>query len=928
MPKSYLFAACLVALFLEVLSARATIDITLQMQLGNPSGASADTNNHDHFLIQRTVEAIDYSDNLGEPNWASWDLTTADLGSSGRSPAFLTDTNLPGNFLPVDTTQYSGSGYDRGHMCPSADRTVNSNDNNTLFFLSNIIPQAPNNNEGVWGNFEDYCRTLANSGNELLITCGPGGFNGAYVQPSTRIQIGGYVWKVVVVVPNGAGTALSRITSATRVIAIKIPNVDSVNSSWQTYVTSVKQIEADTGFTFFTALPGGVADALRVKVDGVTGAPPGITNVSTASGAVNDSVVLTGTNFTSASEVTFSGASAAFTVNSATQITTTVPTNATTGLISVTTPKGTALSASSFTVTGSTVDVAVVSSHFGNFSQGDTGDTYTITVTNVGNLACTNIITVSNSLPAGLTATAISGVGWNANLATLTCTRSNTLYPGAGYPPIILSVNVAANAATNVTNVVMVSTAPDANALNNTNKDTTVINPSLITGTIVTLAGWDMHGLPGGVNDFGTSPLPPTTIAANTTNYSFIRGSGVGTTGTGATRGWGGNNWTSSSEAAAIGANQFVSFAISAQATYKISFTAINQFDYRRSATGPPGGVLQYQIGTGAFVDAASISYPSNTSGGGSLSPINLSGISALQNIGGGTNVTFRIVNFGGSSSVGTWYVFDVTNTTALDFVVQGTVQAPITPDLTVTLMHAGNFTQADSGDAYSLTVSNLGSSASVGIITVSNALPAGLTATAISGSGWTANLATLTCTRSESLAPGAAYPPITITVDVSTNAAISVTNIAIVSGGSDSVLTNNIAKDPTTIVALTPVQLWRYQNFGSTADSGLSADATVVTSDGLPNLYKYAFGFDPNTVATNPIAPDLSTGYLSLTLPKNPMATDVSFIIEGTPDILAPWSTVPIVIDVNTSTQLKAHYNVPVNGSDSGFIRLRITRP
>jgi len=298
-----------------------------------------------------------------------------------------------------------------------------------------------------------------------------------------------------------------------------------------------------------------------------------------------------------------------------------------------------------------------------------------------------------------------------------------------------------------------------------------------------------------------------------------------------------------------------------------------------------------------------------------------------LQNIGGGTNVTFRIVNFGGGSA-GTWYIFDVTNSTALDFMVQGTLQAPITPDLTVTMIHAGNFTQADSGDAYSLTVSNIGSSASVGAITVSNALPAGLTATAISGSGWTANLATLTCTRSESLSPGAAYPPITITVDVSTNAATSVTNIAFVSGGSDSVLTNNTTKDPTTIVALTPVQLWRYQNFGSIADSGLSADATVVTSDGLPNLYKYAFGFDPNTVATNPIVPDLSTGYLRLTLPKNPSATDVSFIIEGTPDILAPWSTVPIVIDVNTSTQLTAHYNVPVNGSASGFIRLRITRP
>ena len=130
--------------------AEATIDVSLQMQLGNPSNASADTNNHNNFLIQRTVEAIDYSDNFGEPNWASWDLTASDLGSSGRNSSFYADTNLPANFYRVSTDDYSGSGYDRGHMCPSADRTDNTDDNKLVFFMSNIIPQSPNNNEGVW----------------------------------------------------------------------------------------------------------------------------------------------------------------------------------------------------------------------------------------------------------------------------------------------------------------------------------------------------------------------------------------------------------------------------------------------------------------------------------------------------------------------------------------------------------------------------------------------------------------------------------------------------------------------------------------------------------------------------------------------------------------------------------------------------------
>src|SRR5450759_5007746 len=103
-PKMYessimrAICASAVVLCCTALQANATIDIALQMQLGNPSTASADTNNHDHYLIQRPVEAIDYSDNLGEPNWASWDLTASDMGTNSRSPSFFTDTNLPPNF--------------------------------------------------------------------------------------------------------------------------------------------------------------------------------------------------------------------------------------------------------------------------------------------------------------------------------------------------------------------------------------------------------------------------------------------------------------------------------------------------------------------------------------------------------------------------------------------------------------------------------------------------------------------------------------------------------------------------------------------------------------------------------------------------------------------------------------------------------------
>jgi DNA/RNA endonuclease G (NUC1) len=656
--------------------ARATIDVTLQMQLGNPSGATSDTNNHDHYLIQRTVEAIDYSDNLGEPNWVSWDLTSGDIGSSGRSPNFYTDTTLPANFYAVTPTDYNGVGnisFARGHMCPSNDRTDNVTDNDLVFFMSNIIPQAANNNEGVWASFETYCRSLAQTGNELLIICGPSGFGISRI-PSGQAVIPDYTWKIAVVVPLGSGTALSRITNSTRVIAVKIPNNNSVSSTWQNYITSANVIENDTGFTFFTALPDSIASVLRYKVDGQTNPPPVITSFTPVTGAVGDTITITGTNFTSASAVAFNGVNAAFVINSATQISATVPTNATSGAITITAPSGMGISSTSFIVSGAPADLVITKSHTGNFTQGDSADTYLISVANTGSLPSSGTITVTDALPGGLMATDISGVGWTTDLISLTCTRSDALPAGASYPYITVTVAVATNAPTSVTNTASVSGGGDTNLFNNSASDVTTVQSSSTNGGLTTLFGWDVSGLTGGAGNFGTSPLPATTSGSQLSVIGLTRGSGVGSTGTAAQRAWGGNAFTATSGANAITANQVITFGGSVSNGYTVSYSVISMFSYRRSSTGPASGLLQYQVGSlGSFVDITSLAYPTNTSTGATLNPINLSGIPALQNVGAGTNVTFRIVNYGGGSS-GAWYIFDAAKSTGLDLAIQGLI--------------------------------------------------------------------------------------------------------------------------------------------------------------------------------------------------------------------------------------------------------------
>ncbi|MCV4784831.1 DNA/RNA non-specific endonuclease, partial [Escherichia coli] len=83
------------------------------------------------------------------------------------------DTSLPNGWYQVTSQDYSGSGYDRGHMCPSGDRTNSVENNSATFLMTNMVPQLAANNQGPWEDFESYCRTLASQGNELYIFSGP-----------------------------------------------------------------------------------------------------------------------------------------------------------------------------------------------------------------------------------------------------------------------------------------------------------------------------------------------------------------------------------------------------------------------------------------------------------------------------------------------------------------------------------------------------------------------------------------------------------------------------------------------------------------------------------------------------------------------------------------------------------------------------------
>ena len=263
---------CLVGVFslLQADLALARIGVQYQMALGNPTDAKSDTLCKTNYLVKSAEYALSYNSVRQQPNWVSWSFTTDDRGSSGRSDNFTEDKTLPAGFSRLDDSTFGG-GFDRGHMCPSADRTLSPQHNEVTFIMSNIAPQAAGNNRGPWNDFEQYCRQQASGGQEVLVICGPSGFKAD--KTSAGIPIAEAFWKIALVRKKG-GT----ITSSSRIIAVSMPNKNEIQgTSWTDYITSVEEIEKDTGCKFFDTISASTASSLKVVVDkSATGKRQGI----------------------------------------------------------------------------------------------------------------------------------------------------------------------------------------------------------------------------------------------------------------------------------------------------------------------------------------------------------------------------------------------------------------------------------------------------------------------------------------------------------------------------------------------------------------------------------------------------------------------------------------------------------------------------
>lgn len=234
---------------------------SVHLAFGNPSNASEEP---DNYLVVGEGSVFSYNNTRGSSNWVSWRTTRADLGNSIPRPDFRPDPRLPGNFQRIGYYDYSGSGYDRGHLVPSADRFGNIKLNEETFMMTNIIPQTGALNQYPWEKLESYVRSQVWSRKFDAYQIAGGYGEQGFLK--NKVAVPTNCWKIIVLVSRGR--SIDSIEQRTRIIAVDMPNVRGIeNDGWQKYQATIRTIEEKTGFDFFASLPRELQESIENRME-------------------------------------------------------------------------------------------------------------------------------------------------------------------------------------------------------------------------------------------------------------------------------------------------------------------------------------------------------------------------------------------------------------------------------------------------------------------------------------------------------------------------------------------------------------------------------------------------------------------------------------------------------------------------------------
>ena len=532
-------------------------------------------------------------------------------------------------------------------------------------------------------------------------------------------------------------------------------------------------------------------------------------------------------------------------------------------------------SSASYSISASPA-LAITKTHVGSFTQGQAGAAYTITVGNAGSVATSGTITVTDTLPAGLTYVSATGTGWSCGASgqVVTCTSSDVIVAGGMGAAITLTVNVASNAGTPLVNTASASGGGASNTPTATDSTAIVqLLPVLAiakahsgsftqgqTGTYtVTVSNPGTGATSGGITVTDTLPEGMTYVSATGTGWTcsgsgqFLRcdsstviaagGTGAAITltvnvasnaGTPLVNSAGATGGGSSSHATAFDSTVIVQVPVLAIAkAHSGSFTQGQTGTYTVTVSNAGTGAT---AGTITVTDTlpAGMTYVSATGTGwtcsGSGQSMSCTSSTVIAAGGTGSAITLTVdvasnagtplVNQAGASGGGASNTPTATDSTVV-------VQVPV---LAITKTHGASFTQGQTG-TYTVTVSNTGTGATSGTITVTDTLPAGMTYASATGTGWTCSGSgqSMSCTSSTVIAAGGTGSAITLTVNVASDAPALLTNVASASGGG---ATNAPTASDQTVVGQLPSLTIAKSHSGNFAQGQAGAVYTVTVGN------------------------------------------------------------------------------------------------
>lgn len=226
-------------------------------------GIPEDSDNSDDYPIKRDQYVISYNPILNAANWASWHVYSKWYGPHDQVTSFKHDKGLPPEFKRIKHKYYSNSGYEKGHLVASNERSNTHRNNVSTFFYTNAVPQREDLNQGPWKELELQCKALCIKEKKQLFIIA-GGIYDSNRKLGNTVSIPSFCYKIIVMLNKDE--EVKDIKRSTQVIAVIMPNKIGIkHTAWKSYITTIDNIETATGYDFLSNVPDQIETYLEKR---------------------------------------------------------------------------------------------------------------------------------------------------------------------------------------------------------------------------------------------------------------------------------------------------------------------------------------------------------------------------------------------------------------------------------------------------------------------------------------------------------------------------------------------------------------------------------------------------------------------------------------------------------------------------------------